>query len=462
MGRGAPQFECTACGQRSSKWLGRCPGCGGWNTFEAVPEQLRSPARAPTTTPVPLAAAELADTPRHRVGVAGVDRVLGGGVVPGSAILLAGEPGVGKSTLLLQVAAQLASLGEVLYVSAEESARQVAMRAQRLGVLHEKVLLLAEAGVEQALAAAATARPAVVIADSVQAMYSERVPAVPGSVTQVREVAAQLVEYAKRGGTPVLMVGHVTKEGLVAGPKSLEHLVDVVLEFGGSSTHPHRTLRATKNRFGPALELALFTMTDRGLEEVANPSAALLADRTAGAPGSAVAVVLEGTTPLLVEVQALVARSPYANPRRVAQGVDSGRLALLLAVLEKRLGARLGDRDVFVNVAGGLQVEEPAADLAIAAALFSSLREKPLRPDLAMFGEVGLLGEVRNVTRAAERLREAASLGFAACALPPLPAEAPPAGPQLIFLENVAELGKVFAAAGGGEVPPPRRDHREP
>lgn len=437
---GGPLFECTACGQRSSKWMGRCPACGGWNTFEEIPHYARTPGTSPGRGAIPLNAEELADAPRWPVGIAGFDRVLGGGLVGGSAILLAGEPGVGKSTLLLQVAARLAPVGSVLYVSAEESTRQVAMRAHRLEVVRDGVLLLAEPGVESALAAAAAAKPAAIIADSVQTMYSERVPAVPGSVTQVREVASQLVEYAKRQGPPVILVGHVTKEGLVAGPKSLEHLVDVVLEFGGSATHPHRTLRATKNRFGPAMELALFAMTGRGLEEVGNPSAALLADRTAGAPGSAVAVVLEGTTPLLVEVQALVARSPYASPRRVAQGVDSGRLALLLAVLEKRLGVRLGDRDVFVNVAGGIEIDEPAADLALAAALLSSARERPLRSDLALFGEVGLLGEVRGVTRAGERVREAVALGFAACALPAAMCAGVPPGVQLIPVDSVADV----------------------
>ena len=440
MAKGGQLYECTACGQRSSKWIGRCPSCSGWNTFEEVPREARAPGPSHHAEPIPLAAAELTDAPRWSVGVAGLDRVLGGGLVSGSAVLLAGEPGVGKSTLLLQVAAKLAAAGSVLYVSAEESVRQVAMRAHRLEVVHDGVLLLAEPGVENALAAAASVRPAAIIADSVQTMYSDRVPAVPGSLTQVREVASQLVDYAKRQGPPVILVGHVTKEGLVAGPKSLEHLVDVVLEFGGSPTHPHRTLRASKNRFGPAMELALFAMTGHGLEEVANPSATLLADRSIGAPGSAVAVVLEGTTPLLVEVQALVARSPYASPRRVAQGVESGRLALLLAVLEKRLGLRLGDRDVFVNVAGGLEVNEPAADVAIAAALLSSVRELPLRGDAALFGEVGLLGEVRGVTRAAERVREAAALGFAACALPAAVSAGLPDGVEQIRLESIADL----------------------
>ncbi len=440
----APLYECTACGQRSSKWLGRCPSCGGWNSFEEVPTELRGPARvAPEVEPIPLSAAELQELPRVPSGLSGFDRVLGGGFVPGSVVLLAGEPGVGKSTLLLQVGASLALRGTVVYVTAEESSRQVALRARRLGCESARILLLPEPDVEAAVAAARRAEPALVIADSVQTMLSERVPAVAGSVTQVREVAGRLMELAKRGGPPVVLVGHVTKEGLVAGPKSLEHLVDVVLDFAGATTHPHRVLRATKNRFGPAMELALFTMGDRGLNEVENPSAALLADRRPGAAGSAVAVVLEGTTPLLVEVQALVSRSPLANPRRVAQGVDGGRLALLLAVLEKRAGVRMAERDVFVNVVGGVAVDEPALDVAVAAAVMSSAAELPLPPDLALFGEVGLLGEIRAVNRAAERLREAAALGFSRCALPASTA-ASGDGPQRVPLETVADIGKLL------------------
>ncbi|MBI4917738.1 MAG: DNA repair protein RadA [Acidobacteria bacterium] len=443
MGRESPVFECTACGQRSGKWLGRCPTCGGWNSFEQVPERTRSRESAPAVQPVPLSAAELADAPRTSTGIPGLDRVLGGGLVGGSVLLLAGEPGVGKSTLLLQVAALVSERGPVLYVSAEESGRQVALRAHRLGCVKDQVLLLAEPVVESAVATAAAVKPVLVIADSVQTMLSERVPAVPGSVTQVREVASQFLDLAKRGGPPVVLVGHVTKDGMVAGPKSLEHLVDVVLEFAGGVTHPHRTLRATKNRFGPAMELALFAMGDAGLSEVTNPSAVLLADRRVGAPGSAVAVVIEGTTPLLVEVQALVSRSPLANPRRVAQGVDSGRFALLLAVLEKRAGVRLGDRDVFLNVVGGVAVDEPALDLAVAAAILSSAAERALPADLALFGEVGLLGEVRAVTRAQERLREAAALGFARCALP-ASSPAPPAGIAVVGIESVSDLATLL------------------
>ncbi len=448
MGREPAVFECTACGQRSQKWLGRCPGCGGWNTFEQVPAELRHEARArgAAVEPVPLSAAELSDAPRVATGIAGLDRVLGGGLVPGSVVLLAGEPGVGKSTLLLQAAARRPELGRVLYVSAEESAQQVALRAHRLGCVQDTVLLLAEPSVEAAVAAARRLRPALVIVDSVQTMYSERVPAVSGSVTQVREVAGQLLELAKRDGPPVILVGHVTKEGMVAGPKALEHLVDAVLEFSGSANHPHRILRSTKNRFGSALELALFAMSDTGLEEIVSPSAVLLADRRPGAPGSAVAVVLEGSTPLLVEVQALVSRSGLTNPRRVAQGVDPGRLALLLAVLEKRAGGRFGDRDVFVNLVGGVSVEEPALDVAVAAAVISSAADRPLPDDLAFFGEVGLLGEIRAVSRPAERLREARALGFTRCAVP---ASVQPAGDteiSLLPLGDVRELGRLLQA----------------
>ncbi len=448
MARDNPVFECTSCGQRSQKWLGRCPGCGGWNTFEQVPGELRSEARAgrDAVQPVALSAADLGDSPRVATGIAGLDRVLGGGLVPGSVVLLAGEPGVGKSTLLLQAAARRPELGQVLYVSAEESARQVAMRARRLGCVQDTVLLLPEPSVEAVVAAVRRLSPALVIVDSVQTMYSERVPAVAGTVTQVREVAGQLLELAKRGGPPVILVGHVTKEGLVAGPKALEHLVDAVLEFSGGSAHPHRILRSTKNRFGPALELALFAMSDAGLEEILSPSSALLADRRAGAPGSAVAVVMEGSTPLLVEVQALVSRSPLANPRRVAQGVDPGRLSLLLAVMEKRAGARFADRDVFVNLVGGVSVEEPALDVAIAAAVTSSASERPVPGDVALFGEVGLLGEIRAVSRPAERLREARAHGFARCAVPASARTGADQDPGLVLLADVRDLGRLLAA----------------
>jgi len=444
MARDAVAFECTACGLPSGKWVGRCPGCGGWNTLEAVPERRRGAARADAPEPTPLTAAELHDPPRSSTGMPGLDRVLGGGLVAGSVVLLSGEPGVGKSTLLLQVAALTAPAGTVLYVSAEESNRQVALRAGRLGCVREGIALLPEPQVESAVATARRLRPHLVIVDSVQTMVSDRIPAVAGSVTQVREVAAQLVDLAKRDGPTVVLVGHVTKEGLVAGPKSLEHVVDVLLEFSGAAALPYRGVRATKNRFGPAMELALFRMGDRGLQEVANPSAALLSDRRQDAPGSAVAAVIEGTTPLLVEVQALVSRSSLANPRRIAQGVDPGRLALLIAVLERRAGLRLADRDVFVNIVGGVAVDEPALDLAVAAAVVSAADDLPLPADLVLFGEIGLLGEVRGVSRTDERLREAAALGFRRCAVAAT-AESGPAPPvALVTVPRVAELVRLL------------------
>lgn len=404
-------WVCTSCGQQASKWLGRCPSCGAFNTFEPQREKPRQ-AASPPARPEPLKGLSLGELPRLATGLPGLDRVLGGGLVPGSLVLLAGEPGVGKSTLLLQLAERVAQEGPVLYATAEESLAQVGLRAQRLGCQGENLLLLAEANVEAVLAAAEKLKPRLLLLDSVQAMRCEGLPAIPGSVTQVREVAARVAEAAKTGQAPVVLVGHVTKDGTVAGPKSLEHLVDVVLEFAPATSHAHRLLRATKNRFGPALELCLFAMGEKGLHEVLNPSQALLGDRLAGAPGSAVAVVVEGSTPLLLEIQALVSRSPLLNPRRVGQGFEASRLSLLLAVMEKRLHLRLADRDVFVNVVGGLQVEEPAADLAVVAAVLSSYQDRPLPAEAVFFGEVGLLGEVRAVSRADARLREAQTLGF--------------------------------------------------
>jgi len=431
----ADLFFCGECGYESHKWLGRCPGCEAWNSFVAQPAPRRKgPVVVPRgAAPVPITDAAAALEERVLTGIEGVDRVLGGGLVRGSLILLAGEPGVGKSTLLLQVAAALAgSQAPAVYVSGEESAQQVALRARRLGVAAPHLLLLPETSTEAVLGHLEGTAPSVVVVDSVQTMVAEGVEAVAGSPTQVRQVAARFQQLAKTRGVPVVLVGHVTKDGMIAGPKLLEHLVDVVLSFEGEPGHDVRLLRAGKNRFGTVAELALFAMTDDGLEQVRNPSAWLLEDRQVGAPGSVVAVAIEGTAPLLVEVQALVSPSPLGTPRRVADGFDNARLALLLAVLERRAGVRFGDRDVFVNIVGGLTLREPALDLAVAAALLSSATDRPLAGDLVVFGEIGLLGEVRAVSRTAERAREAAALGFsrvataardggAALALPALP-----------------------------------------
>ena len=415
-------YFCTSCGHESRKWLGQCPGCGEWNSYREQPappkrtKVARSPRREARAVPVTEAATT--DNRRVLTGLAGLDRVLGGGLVPGSLVLLAGEPGIGKSTLLLQVAASLAGDGRpVVYVTGEESPEQVALRARRIGGLNEQILLLAETSCEAVLAQVEALEPRLVVVDSVQTAVLENVDAIAGSVTQVRQAAGLFQHLAKTRGLPVVLVGHVTKEGMIAGPKLLEHLVDVVLSLDGEPGHELRVLRAGKNRFGTVAELALYSMTGRGLEAVKNPSAWLLEDRRADAAGSAVAVALEGTAPLLVEVQALVAPSSLGTPRRVAHGFDSSRLALLLAVLERHAGIGLADRDVFINLVGGLSLREPGLDLAVAAALLSSAADLPLPSEMAIFGEIGLLGEVRAVSRAADRVREAAALGFQTVAL---------------------------------------------
>lgn len=427
--------RCRECDYATLKWLGRCPECGAWGSLEAqtAPDRDPAPAAAPTAWPeVPSA-----DVRRIATGSPELDRALGGGLVPGAVVLLGGEPGIGKSTLLLQCASALADGGlTVLYVSAEESLPQLRLRGDRLGVRGPSLLVLAETDVDAVVAAAREGVAAVVV-DSVQAMRCGDVDSIPGSVAQVREAAARFVSLAKATGVPVLLVGHVTKDGSLAGPRVLEHAVDVVLQFSGDRHHAHRILRAVKNRFGPADEIGVFTMGDSGLRGVANPSALFLAERTTGAPGSAVLAAIEGTRPLLVEIQALVGEPREATPRRTALGVDPGRLALILAVLERRLGFDLGPRDVFVNVAGGLEVDEPAADLAIASAVASSLSGRPVRDRMVAFGEIGLAGEVRSVSRAEARLREAHRLGFEA-ALAPASAAAPaPDGMRVLPAKDI-------------------------
>jgi DNA repair protein RadA/Sms len=421
-------FFCTDCGHESSKWLGQCPGCGAWNSFAEEPKAPKrsrkrgsvkgNPARRGATA-VPVTEAAAVATDRTPTGLDGVDRVLGGGLVPGSLVLVAGEPGVGKSTLLLQVAAATAAKrGRVLYVTGEESSEQVALRARRIGGLEPDLLLLPETSCDAVMEQLEDSSAQLIVVDSIQTMTSDDLDAVAGSVSQVRQVAARFQHLAKTRAIPVVLVGHVTKEGHIAGPKLLEHLVDVVLSLEGEPGHDLRVLRAGKNRFGTVAELALYSMTGNGLEGVLNPSAWLLEDRRKGVPGSVVAAALEGTAPLLVEVQALASPSALGTPRRVAQGFDGSRLALLVAVIERHAGIRLADRDIFLNLVGGLSLREPALDLAVAAALISSAADRPLPADLAIFGEIGLLGEVRAVSRTAERVREAAALGFGRVALP--------------------------------------------
>ena len=410
-------FACQSCGSASPKWLGRCPECGEWNSYV---EEVRGPlAVSPeevSNVPTALGAAEA--EARAGTGMPGLDRVLGGGLVAGSVVLLGGEPGIGKSTFLLQAARCLAAgNGEVLYATAEESAAQVRMRAERLGIREETLLLFAETDVTRIVAGAERRSPSLLIVDSIQAVRAPELSSAAGTVSQVRECASLLLRYAKSRGVPVILIGHVTKDGSLAGPKSLEHLVDTVVTLEGERTSLRRLLRATKNRFGPVDELALYDMTGEGLAEIANPSAALLAERRQGLPGSAVTATREGSRCLLVEIQALVGPAMAGSPRRVAIGVDGGRLALLLAVLEGA-GLPLASREVFVSCAGGLEAGEPAADLAVVAALVSSARGRPIPGDVVCFGEIGLLGEVRRVPAAGSRLKEAAAMGFSTVYLP--------------------------------------------
>jgi DNA repair protein RadA/Sms len=447
MPRNQSRHVCQQCGHVAPRWLGRCPGCEAWDSFseEAAPAPARgrggAGSRRAAAAAVPLTAVEDEGSPRFPSGLPPLDRVLGGGVVAGSAVLLAGEPGIGKSTLLLQVADALARGGRrVLYASAEESTRQLRMRAERLGCAHRSLLVAGETVAEAILATAEEVRPEALFVDSIQALHSEELSGLPGTVGQVRACAELLVERAKRSGCAVFLVGHVTKEGSIAGPKSLEHLVDTVIAFEAEGGADYRVLRAVKNRFGPAGEVALFEMHDSGLVAVADPSRVLLAQRRPDSAGSAVVASLHGTRPLLVEVQALVHTSELATPRRVALGLDGGRVALLLAVLERFAGASFAGRDVYLNVVGGLRLEEPAADLAVAAALLSALAGKPVPAQAAFFGEIGLLGEIRPVGRAEVRLREAAALGFGTVLAPALDGARRPAGVRVTELEHVSQL----------------------
>src|SRR6266550_1448216 len=408
--------------------MGRCPDCGAWNSLveeQAAPESAPAAANHRYGLVAGSASARLysdietSDAPRIPSGIQEFDRVLGGGIVPGALVLLGGEPGIGKSTLLLQVAAHVSrSIGPVLYSSGEESEHQIKLRGERLAVDRAPLYLLAETCLERILEEIERLKPALVVVDSIQTIFSARFQSAPGSIGQVREVATHLLFAAKGKNVPIVLVGHVTKDGSLAGPKALEHVVDTVLYFEGERHHAHRVVRAFKNRFGAASELGVFEMTATGLREVPNPSQLFLAERSIGKPGSAVLCCIEGSRPILVEVQALVSSSTFGNARRMASGVDQQRLSLLLAVLEKRAGLHLLGEDVYVNVAGGMSVDEPASDLGVLAAIASSLRNRVIAPTTAMFGEVGLAGEVRGITQAALRVREAAQMGFRRCILP--------------------------------------------
>jgi DNA repair protein RadA/Sms len=423
--RATSRFVCQECGAVHTKWAGRCDACGGWNSLVEETAPASAPKGLAPGKAKKLALAGLGDDavppPRRVTGNAEFDRVCGGGLVPGSALLIGGDPGIGKSTLLLQIVAALASAGlDCLYVSGEESLDQVRLRAGRLAVSRAPVKLAAATSVRDIAATLdRPGGPAIVVVDSIQTAYIDNIEAAPGTVSQVRASAQELIRLAKAHGFTLFLVGHVTKEGMIAGPRVLEHMVDTVLYFEGDRGHQFRILRAVKNRFGPTDEIGVFEMTDRGLAEVSNPSALFLAQRQSPVSGTAVFAGMEGTRPVLVEIEALVAPSSLSMPRRAVVGWDGNRLAMLLAVLEARCGVTIGGRDVYLNVAGGLRIAEPAADLAAAAALLSALSHEPVPDRSVLFGEVGLSGEVRPVGQIEARLREAAKLGFAHAFIPP-------------------------------------------
>ncbi|MBA0903086.1 MAG: DNA repair protein RadA [Candidatus Nitrotoga sp.] len=417
-------YSCTECGGQVSKWQGQCPHCTAWNTLvESVAElatsgKNRYSALAATSTIQTLEELGATEVPRTPTGIAEFDRVLGGGLVSGGVVLIGGDPGIGKSTLLLQALAHLATHKKVLYISGEESAQQIALRAKRLSLDAREMYLLAEIQLEKIQAVIKQQCPDVVVIDSIQTMYSEHLTSAPGSVAQVRECAAQLTRMAKSAEITMILVGHVTKDGTLAGPRVLEHIVDTVLYFEGDSHSSFRLIRAFKNRFGAVNELGVFAMTERGLREVSNPSALFLSQHGAQVPGSCVMVTQEGTRPLLVEIQALLDEAHSPNPRRLSLGLEQNRLAMLLAVLHRHAGIACFDQDVFINAVGGVKITEPGADLPILLAIVSSLRNKPLPEKMVVFGEVGLAGEVRPVQRGQERLREAAKLGFTVAIIP--------------------------------------------
>jgi DNA repair protein RadA/Sms len=445
MARERSVYTCSECGGTSAKWLGKCPACGAWNTLvESVAETAgatkhRYQSLAGRAEVATLSQIEATDVDRQPTGIDELDRVLGGGLVAGGVVLIGGDPGIGKSTLLLQALDALSRRVKCLYVTGEESGAQVALRARRLGLDGSAVRVVAEIQLEKIASIITDERPAICVVDSIQTVYSEQLTSAPGSVAQVRECAAQLTRIAKSGGTTIVLVGHVTKEGALAGPRVMEHIVDTVLYFEGDTHSSFRLVRAIKNRFGAVNEIGVFAMTERGLKGVANPSAIFLSTHGAPVPGSCVLVTLEGTRPLLVEVQALV-DSGGASPRRLSVGLERDRLAMLLAVLHRHAGIATYDQDVFVNAVGGVRISEPAADLAVLLAIHSSLRGKPLPAGFLAFGEVGLAGEVRPAPRGQERLKEAAKLGFAIALVPKANApKKPPEGLKLIAVERIEQ-----------------------
>ena len=439
-------YSCTECGATAPKWQGQCPGCGAWNTLvESVAEsaastQHRYSGLAKPAQLQPLSKVRAKELPRVPTGIGEFDRVLGGGLVAGQVVLIGGDPGVGKSTLLLQALAQMSQSQHVVYVSGEESAEQIAMRASRLDIDAGRLDLLAEIQLEKIFSALQDAKPQFAVIDSIQTVYSDALSSAPGSVAQVRECAAQLTRLAKSIGITIILVGHVTKEGALAGPRVLEHIVDTVLYFEGDTHQSFRLIRAIKNRFGAVNELGVFAMTEKGLKGVSNPSAIFLSQHAEPVAGSCVLVTQEGTRPLLVEVQALVDTAHAPNPRRLSVGLEQNRLAMLLAVLHRHAGIACYDQDVFVNAVGGVRITEPAADLAVLLAVVSSLTDRPLAKKMVVFGEVGLAGEVRPAPRGQERLREAAKLGFTQAIIPTANQPRQPIdGIEIIAVDRLAE-----------------------
>ena len=446
-------FVCQSCGYQAPKWLGRCPGCQEWNTFveERVIEE-KAPERdllGFEREAVPTRITEIIGEEKERiqVGIGEFDRVLGGGIVFGSVVLVGGDPGIGKSTLLLQMMHRLASNGrKVLYVSGEESLQQTKMRADRLSISSDQLFVVSETSLEKILQDIQTLRPSSVVVDSIQTIYSSELPSTPGSISQVREASSRLLYLAKHLSIPIFLVGHVTKEGFIAGPKVLEHMVDTVLYIEGEVNHAFRILRAVKNRFGPTNEIGVFEMKDSGLVEVPSPSEFFLSGRTQPASGSVIMASIEGSRPILVELQALVVSTHLAMPRRTAQGVDANRISLLVAVMEKRLGIHLINYDIFLNIAGGVRVEEPGADLGVITSIASSLKDKLIDPEMVVFGEVGLGGEVRGVGQSEVRVKEAARLGFKRCLLPKQNQDKVKGakGIELIGVRTIREAMEVF------------------
>jgi DNA repair protein RadA/Sms len=452
MSKSKVQFVCSSCGYISPRWIGKCPECSAWNSFvEEVTSISLGNSKAKgarnfgstgrASRPLKLSEIEVNEEDRLLTGIAELDRVLGGGIMHGSLILIGGDPGIGKSTLLMQMVRGMLT-AKILYASGEESPKQLKSRAERLLMKNEDVSFMGETDIELIIEQTRQSSPDILIVDSIQTMYRSAMESAPGSVGQVRECTALLLQFAKSSGIPVFIVGHVTKEGAIAGPKVLEHIVDTVLQFEGERTHAYRILRAAKNRYGSTNEIGVFSMTSEGLQEVPNPSEVFLSERQYGSSGSAVCSILEGTRPLLLEVQALVSPTHYNNPQRTTTGYDYRRIAMLLAVLERRLGARLGDKDIFINIAGGLSVDEPAADLAITMAVLSSIKDMPLDSKSCLIGEVGLGGEIRAVPQAELRVAEAAKLGFETIIIPRSNLKSIPnlKGTKIIGVEKLSEV----------------------